>query len=210
MNFNDLTGQRFGRISVLYRSDDHLDPSGRHHVMWRCRCDCGTERDVNGDSLKRGHTVSCGCYNREQARENHLTHGHTDTHLYGVWCAIKRRCYNEKTHAYKDYGGRGIKMCETWKDDYPSFEKWALVSGYRDVPNLRCTIDRIDVNGDYEPSNCRWVDAKQQANNRRSNRNYTFNGETHNIMEWSKILGINYKSLHNRLYSHTFEEAIAM
>lgn len=198
--FNDLTGKQFGRLTVIERAPDHITPSGRRYVKWRCLCDCGNASDVMADNLLQGRTVSCGCHNKQQAKDNHLSHGESKTHLYGVWQAIKRRCYNPSDSHYEDYGGRGIRMCDEWKNSYNNFREWALISGYCELPHHRCTIDRMNNNGNYEPSNCRWVDGVAQANNRRSNRRFTYNGETHNIKEWSELYGIPYKTLHNRLY----------
>ena len=121
----------------------------------------------------------------------------TDTRLYGVWCAIKRRCYNKNTAHYADYGGRGISMCDEWKNDFQIFYDWPISHGY----SQGLSIDRKDNDGNYCPENCRWVGCDVQANNRRSNRNLTYNGETHNITEWAKIIGKSPKTLFNRLYS---------
>ena len=199
--FIDLTGKQFGKLNVVERASDHVTASGRRYVRWRCRCECGTETDVMATNLLQGKTVSCGCHSRNQARVLHLTHGESDTRLYQVWSAIKSRCYNVNSKHYEDYGGRGIRMCDAWRDGYDAFREWALSSGYQELPFSQCTIDRIDNDGNYEPSNCRWVDGVAQANNRRSNRNFTYNGETHNIKEWSELYSIPYKTLHNRIRS---------
>lgn len=125
------------------------------------------------------------------------THGNSSTPLYGIWCSIKARCYNPRTKAYKDYGGRGIVMCDEWKNDYQSFELWALDNGY----TKGVSIDRVNNLGNYEPKNCRWVTSAAQANNRRSNRRYTIGKETHTLTEWARIYGINPKTLFTRVYS---------
>lgn len=202
--FIDLTGRRFERLSVLYRGDDLISNDGRHRTVWICKCDCGKILPVRTECLTSGRTLSCGCLKAEKARNGHLTHGHSQTKLYAVWRGIKTRCYNSNNDAYPRYGGRGITMCEEWKENYNAFEKWAIQSGYK--PKL--SIDRIDVNGDYTPANCRWTDDKTQCNNRRSNRILTFNGETHNITEWANILGIPAKTLFTRLYSGYSTEKI--
>ena len=144
---NDLTGQRFGRLTVLERTE----------LKWLCKCDCGNKKIVAGGHLVSGDTKSCGCLR--------IKHGMRNTRLYSIWHGMKERCYNTKHKFYKHYGGRGIKVCEEWKNDFQTFADWALSHGYAD--NL--TIDRIDVNGNYEPSNCQWAtNAEQQRNKRNS------------------------------------------
>lgn len=196
-NIVDLSGKRYGRLTVVSRVDDHITPSGRHHLKWKCICDCGNEIVTRGDALKDGRTQSCGCVRSEVAHKRASTHGESKSKLYGVWSAMKSRCYNPNSPHYDDYGGRGITVCLEWREYYEKFKYWAVNNGYSEG----LTIDRIDVNGGYCPENCRWVGSVAQANNRRSNRIYTYNNETHNIMEWSQIYHIPYKTLHNRLYS---------
>lgn len=130
-------------------------------------------------------------------------HGMKKTRIYKSWERIKRRCNNPKT--YKNYGGRGIKVCDEWSKDFMAFYEWAMANGYRDD----LTIDRIDVNGNYEPNNCRWVTMKEQENNRRNNHHITYNGETHTIAEWGDILNIPYKVLLQRIttYKWSIEKA---
>lgn len=198
----DLTGQKFGRLTVLCRGDDYIKPSGKRDPRWRCVCECGNIVEVIGYNLKRGKSTSCGCYRNECSSVRNSTHGDgregkKRASLYNVWCAMRARCANPKSTYYKDYGGRGISVCEEWKCDYVAFKAWAVSNGYSEG----LTIDRIDVDGNYCPENCRWVDRVAQANNRRSNRLYTYNGETHNIGQWAKLYDIPYSKLHSRLYS---------
>lgn len=193
----DLTGQRFGRLTVLYRAPGKPRSNGKYRTMWHCRCDCGNELDINGDSLKKGVSQSCGCYRKEVNRERLATHGQTDTRLYGIWLAMKRRCDLPTVHAYKDYGGRGISVCQEWQENFEAFYEWSYNHGYAE--NL--SIDRIDNDGNYEPSNCQWVDNVAQANNRRTNRLVTINGETHNITQWAQILNKSPKLIFGRIYA---------
>lgn len=200
----DLTGQRFGRLTVLCRAQHEREPSGKSRVYWTCQCDCGNIATVCTDNLVSGRQVSCGCYMRAVNHDLRTTHGETDTRLYNIWLAMKRRCDTPSLKAYPDYGGRGITVCDEWVNSYESFRDWSLANGY----NEKLSIDRINNNGNYEPDNCRWVDCVAQANNRRSNVILEFNGESHNITEWARILGKNPKTLYSRRQSGDSVERI--
>lgn len=127
-------------------------------------------------------------------------HGMHGTRLYRVWSAVKARCYGKNHPTYKNYGARGIKMCDEWRDDFKQFYDWSMANGYDDTAEkYACTLDRIDVNGDYEPSNCRWVAQKQQCNNTRHNIRATINGETRTVAEWCDITGVNRKTAYTRI-----------
>lgn len=195
--FLDLTGMKFGRLTILSRHEDRIEGNGRKRIYWDCKCDCGNNTVVCGENLKRGATTSCGCYKRECTSKRASTHRDTNTHLYGIWCSMKARCYNKNTKYYDRYGGRGIDICDQWKNDYESFKDWSVKNGYSDG----LSIDRINNDRGYSPDNCRWISMKEQANNRSSNRLITFQGETHNLTEWAEILNINPKTLFTRLYN---------
>ena len=201
-NFIDLTGQRFGRWVVLRRADPPLDKT--NHPLWHCKCDCGTEADVIGYSLRTGRSRSCGCLSRELASQRFIRHGDSFARLYNTWKAMRGRCYNKNAQDYQHYGGRGIRVCDEWMS-YPAFKTWALASGYTDS----LTLDRIDVNGDYEPSNCRWVSMHEQILNRRVTRWYTMDGQTMCLKDWARTFQIDYCTLRQRIQrGWDFETAV--
>ena len=149
-----LIGQKFGRLSVVERADNIVESGGRTRVTWRCQCDCGNIVVVRAHSLKCGRTRSCGCAKSERNRNYFTTHNGTKERLYKVWTDMKKRCYNPRYKQYKDYGGRGITVCDKWLHDYSAFRKFALENGYDSEAKFgECTIDRIDVNGNYSPEN---------------------------------------------------------
>lgn len=180
----DLTGRTFGNLTVL-----RYVSKGR----WLCQCTCGNQKIVAGHNLKIGTTKSCGCWRKKLLRETHLKHGGEGTRLFDIWTNMRRRCYNMKHHKYLNYGARGIKVCDEWLWGFIPFRNWALANGYNDS----LSIDRIDVNDDYKPSNCRWVTAKQQARNRSNTKYVEYNGERHCRSEWKEILGNNWKVIIN-------------
>lgn len=194
-NIIDLTGQRFGRLVVIKRSDDKILPCGQKQICWLCRCDCGKEIVVRGSALRQSHTKSCGCISAENLLRRNIKHNKRDTRLYQIWAGIKTRCYNKKNSRYNDYGGRGITICEEWRNDFQAFYDWAISNGYRDD----LTIDRIDNNGNYDPSNCRWSTFTEQANNTRRNHVVECNGETKTLAEWSRKRKISYSALKQRI-----------
>ena len=186
----DLKGKRIGILIVLERIED--SHSGK--PMWLCRCDCGNEKIIQSSALTNG-VKSCGCYRREWSRNLHTKHGghrkEKTERLYGVWNEMKQRCNNPNSDGYKWYGARGIKVCSDWADDYGVFREWAYANGYSDD----LTIDRIDSNGDYTPSNCRWVDCKTQARNTRSNHIVEYGGEAMCVAEWAEKYNLPYRKL---------------
>lgn len=185
MRFIDLTGQTYGRLTVIERA-----PHKNGRTMWRCQCSCGNTVIASGNMLRRGHTKTCGCGKIERCREmahaagmkraeQMRVHGGAGTRLYNVWKSMKDRCRNPHNKFYKDYGGRGIKVCEEW-NSFESFREWAYTAGYDETALFgACTLDRRDNSQGYEPHNCHWVSLKEQANNRRrrtSNENYNRQG----------------------------------
>lgn len=183
-------GEVYGRLTTIERI-----PTGKHS-KWKCVCICGNETIVFQSALLRGTTQSCGCLANELASERSKTHGKSRTRIYGIWGNIKRRCTKENNPAYKDYGGRGIKMCKEWMNSFETFYEWAISNGY----DKSLTIDRIDNNGDYSPENCRWVTQKVQANNTRSNHIITYNGKSMTMSQWAEYLGVNYGTMRDRRY----------
>lgn len=195
----DLTGKRFGRLVVLERAENGVC-SGKPTTRWVCVCDCGNVVSVESHNLRRGGTRSCGCLKEKRYSEIgesaiHYVHGGSKTRLYRIWRGMKTRCLNDENPAYKNYGGRGISICSEWADDFPAFRDWALSHGYRED----LSIDRIDVNGNYCPENCRWATSEQQANNMQNTIRIEIGGVTHSLAEWSKISGISYSALRERI-----------
>ena len=186
----DLTGQKFNKLLVLKQVRKN-----KGKTYWLCKCDCGKETIVEGYKLKTGHIRSCGCLQREINIKRLTTHNLSKSRLYEIWCAIKNRCLNKNLKTYKNYGGRGITVCQEWLNDFKTFYDWAINNGYSDG----LTIDRINNNGNYEPDNCRWASRKTQANNRRTCKTFTYNGVTKNYKHWCSFLKINYSTFYSRI-----------
>lgn len=193
-----MIGKKFGRLTVL---EECKDRAKNGKIIYHCQCDCGNVTDVIGDNLRRGITKSCGCLVKETTAKRSITHGKSNTRLYYIYCHMKARCYNKNNDRYKDYGGRGITIYDKWLDDFTSFYDWSIKHGYKED----LTIDRIDNNQGYLPSNCRWVDRKQQARNRSNNKSFTLNGENHCLKEWCELLDLNYKTIHRRIHVHKWD-----
>ena len=191
----EMVGKRFGYLVVLEQVEDAKCGQKR----WKCMCDCGKETIAYGQSLRSGHTSSCGCYrskvNAILGKEKLEKHGGCGTRLYHIWNSMKARCYDPKRSRYKQYGGRGIIVCDEWRNDFAAFRSWALANGYNDS----FTIDRIDNDGPYSPSNCRWITNFEQQGNKRNNRNLEYNGQTHTVAEWARITGISENTIRQRL-----------
>ena len=192
--FQDLAGKRFGRLIAI----EVVGKNSKNESIWKCRCDCGNTTEVLMGRLVRKKTKSCGCYRRDfqkyDAKYNEIIY----PRLYRIWSKMIQRCLSPNSDAYKNYGARGITICKEWYD-FNKFRDWALLNGYRDD----LTIDRINNDGNYEPSNCRWANRIQQANNTRANRHLTYNGKTMTFANWARELGINKSTLYSRLEKHS-------
>ena len=185
-----LENDRFGRWRVISRVEKS------HPTKWLCQCDCGTIKEVSQTSLIQGKSISCGCYHKDKIKENQTTHNMTHSRLYRIYYNIKDRCYNNKNKRFYDYGGRNIVMCSEWKNNFITFMDWSFTNGYSD--NL--TIDRIDVNGNYEPNNCRWIHIQEQYNNKRNNVFIELFGYKKTIKEWTSLMGWKYIKYYTRHY----------
>ena len=195
MKAKDLSNLKFGRLTVIGRAKGNFI---RSH--YDCKCTCGNVTVVDGRSLTSGNTKSCGCLHKElliERNKKNTTHGGGHTRLYNIYCSIKSRCYNPQTAEYKNYGGRGIKVCGEWRESFTTFKNWAETNGYKE--NL--TIDRINVNGNYEPSNCRWITKHEQQFNKTNTRYFEYKGQKKCLAEWAEIFGMNKSTLYNRVYS---------
>jgi hypothetical protein len=193
----DYVGRRFGRLTVLR----FHGPRPRYQTAWLCRCDCGSEKVVQGSNLQSGTTQSCGCLMREEASRRSLRHGHTNgggkrrwSPEYTAWAQMKQRCYNPLERNFSRYGGRGISVCERWRDNFECF-----LADMESRPSSKHSIDRIDVNGNYEPGNCRWATHRVQMANRRCTRRVMFNGTLTPLTELAKEYGVNISMLSRRI-----------
>lgn len=203
----DISGKKYGFLTAIKFSHYRKTPS-RKTIYWEYKCDCGNFIIRAKGDVSKGNIVSCGCKTKELHNIKIKIHGLSNTSLYDVHRLMLRRCFNKKIKAYKNYGGRGITVCEEWKNDFMAFYNWAISNGYKEG----LTIDRIDVNGNYEPNNCRWVTREEQANNKRNNHYIFYKGEKHTLADWCKILKLNYNTTRGRFnnYHYTPEEAFEL
>ena len=194
----DLVGCRFGRLLVVERVG-----SKKRQSLWRCVCECGNEKITTLSHLKHGQTQSCGCLQKEVLRENGRKsvmckrakkHGCFGTKLYNVWAGMIRRCENPNQLHYSDYGGRGISVCEEWRNNFSTFQSWAIKRGYKEG----LSIDRVDNNGNYEPDNCRWVTWDVQARNRRNSIKIYHNGKPYSLRQIAELNGLKVRTVVGR------------
>lgn len=184
----DIIGQKFGRLTVLKYAY-----TKKKVAYWECRCDCGNIKIVRGAQLKNGAVKSCGCLRKETTKKTKAIHNKHGSRLYKIWQGMKGRCFTPTNTKYKDYGARGITVCDEWLD-FQNFYDWAVKNGYSDG----LTIERIDVNGDYEPSNCRWATNKEQSLNKRNTVKIEIDGKVKTLTEWAEYTGIPRNTIYMR------------
>lgn len=187
MKFKDLTGQKFGNLIVIQKGGTH-----KGHIYWLCLCTlCGRTKEICGCNLRANKSNSCGC--------SKMRHGQAHSHLHYIWAGMKQRCYNPNNKAYKNYGGRGIRICEEWHE-FKNFLKWATETGYYDNNERKCTIERIDVNENYCPENCKWISIEDQWKNTREERQrIKYDGKEWLISELCKKYKVPYSTLKSRI-----------
>lgn len=194
---HNLKGMKFGKWNVIERNGKTND----NHIKWLCQCDCGNKSNVSSNDLISGKSKQC----IKCAYESKKTHGLYKSKLYKIYHSMINRCNNKNEKEFNNYGGRGIKVCDEWQNNFLNFYNWAMTNGYAD--NL--SIDRIDNNGNYCPENCRWATRKEQNCNTRRNRLYTHNGKNLTLTDWCRELKINYERTRSRLrLGWNFEDAI--
>lgn len=201
----NLVGDKYGMLTVVEKAG--ISKNG--HTNWICQCECGNVTIVNSGHLREKRGVkSCGCL-CEKVGERTYKHGASQTKLYDIWIGMKERCENRNHKYFADYGGRGIKVCPEWQEFIP-FMEWSYKNGYdENAKRGDCTIDRKNVNGNYEPSNCRWVNMKTQSRNRRNTLIIEYNGRKEVLSKLCEDMGINYTKVRSRMQrGRTFEEAI--
>lgn len=190
----DRTGMRYGRLLVLGKGENYIRPNGQYgSTTWRCQCQCGNVVSVTSTRLATGATTSCGCWFREQLGNRRRTHGLSKTPEYKIWKGMKNRCFNQNDPGYLKYGARGISVDPVWMD----FERFYRDMGPRPSPDY--SIDRIDNNGNYEPSNCRWASRTEQMSNRQNTTWVTYQGRRMSVPELSRLSGLSIDVLHVRI-----------
>lgn len=202
-------GKKYSYVTVLSKVEPKILRDGHKIAQYLCRCECGNTVIFTGQRLtNKSDKLSCGCKRKYKVIKNNTErHGLSKSRLYRVWSSILTRCYNKNGAHYSDYGGRGIAVCNEWRDSFQAFYDWAMANGYDEKANYgECTIDRIDINGNYEPSNCRWVDMTFQNNNKRNTKRrlnkdgkYEINGERKTLHQWCDCYGVSYQTVASRL-----------
>jgi hypothetical protein len=189
---------KYGKLTIIEIVEKKKYKNGSVVIFVKCKCECGNEKIINFNNIKRGLVKSCGCIVKTR-------NGLSKTREYQIYRHIINRCFNQKDINYKNYGGRGIKVCDEWINNFEAFYNWATKNGYTE----KLTIDRINVNGDYEPANCRWTTMKQQQNNRTNNRIIEYRGKRKTITEWAIIYNMSYRNLYYRLKNgYSIEQAL--
>lgn len=188
---NDLTGKKYNQLEVIKL--DHIDKN--HTCYWLCKCDCGNFKVINGNKIKNGNTKACGCMRGKTTKYNNQ-----NKKLYKKWQHMISRCYNKNDVSYKNYGERGIKVCEEWKD-YDNFALWSIHNGYSES----LEIDRINVNGNYEPKNCRYITNLANRRNKRNTLKYQYNGKILTLKEIAEMLNLEYKTLWSRMKRNNYD-----
>lgn len=201
-SIKDMTNRTFGKLTVKRFAGTNK----RGEATWECKCDCGKKTIVPGNKLRSGHTTSCGCVRFSRIGEHNRTHGMTNSRLYNIWSRMKARCNNPKEQYYYLYGGRGIKICDEWANSFELFYEWSIKNGYKE--NL--TIDRKNTNGDYCPSNCKWSDVYEQANNKRNNHFITAFGQRKTISQWARVTRLNPGTISRRIHTLGWNEVDAV
>lgn len=191
MKVIDRTGMRYGRLTVISQAERTNDG----FTQWLCKCDCGKTKIIPTHNLTR--IQSCGCYKQEVFKRDHIKHGNSKTKLYHVWSSMKARCKNQNNKEWHRYGGRGISVCEEWRNGYEPFQNWALSHGYKEG----LTLDRIDNDKGYSPDNCRWITLSEQQNNTSRNRFIEYNGEVKTASQIAKENNVNAKMFCQRIAS---------
>lgn len=204
---NIQAGDRFGYLTVIREVEPNITPCGTVQRKFLCRCDCGNEVIHSLVAFRRSSNCSCGCKNYDIGSLNRkYTKEQTSSFLYSTWQGMKQRCIDPNSSHYRRYGGRGITICEEWLNDYSKFYEWAMANG----ASKELTLDRIDTNGNYEPSNCRWADVETQMNNTSQNRFIEYNGERLTVMQWARRTGLEESAIRARLdlYGYSIGEAL--
>lgn len=194
----NLLGRSFGRLSIISESDQRT-VDGK--VKWNCVCTCGNTLTTSGRYLRDGDTRSCGCLEKETLLNRNTSHGLSGTSEYNIWKALKQRCYNPNELHYADYGGRGILICDRWLNSFENF-----IEDMGNKPSPTHSIDRIDNDGNYEPSNCKWSTKAEQGRNKRNNRWIEHNGVTKHLQGWADHLSIQVSTLHSALKRNSFSD----
>ena len=200
-----LEGKKINHLTVIERVQDHVTKGRYKKIAYKCRCDCGNEKVIVAESLLTGNTIACGCMG-SVGLEKRKTHNMSRTRNYRIWVSMRQRCNNPRNTYYKNYGERGIAVCDEWTK-YEPFKEWSFSNGYADD----LTLDRIDNEEGYSPDNCRWVSRSEQMRNTRNNHRIEWGGETHTMVEWAEITGLPVYVIRNRLiYGWSIEDALTI